>query len=74
MGGLASSGSIEGFVEEFHLPFPNTVSENGTLWARFGVFAQAEWLFVNQDGTSWIVPYDLDAAGLAEQLRRLRAS
>jgi hypothetical protein len=74
MGGFASSGSIAGFVSEFHLPFPNTVSEDGTFWARFGIFAQAEWLFVNQDGTTWIVPYDLDGPGLTEQLRKLRAS
>jgi hypothetical protein len=74
MGGLGSTASVEKFVDEFQLPFPNTVSEDGTLWARFGILAQAEWLFVNQDGASWIVPLDLDAPQLEEQIQRLRAS
>lgn len=74
MGGLDSTDSIKGFVDGFGLEFPNTVSESGTLWARFGILAQAEWLFVNQDGTSWIVPLDLDAAQLEEQVRKLLAS
>jgi hypothetical protein len=74
MGGLDSTGAIKEFVDGFGLPFPNTVSENGTLWARFGIFAQAEWLFVNDDGTSWIVPLDLDAADLEVQVRRLLAT
>jgi len=74
MGGLDSTESIESFVDGFGLPFANTVSESGALWARFGILAQAEWLFVNQDGTSWIVPLDLDAAQLEEQLHRLLAS
>jgi hypothetical protein len=74
MGGLDSSGSIQGFVDEFGLAFPNTVSESGALWARFGILAQAEWLFVNQDGSSWIVPLDLDAAQLEEQVHKLVAS
>ncbi|HEV8565274.1 MAG TPA: hypothetical protein VGR41_10180 [Actinomycetota bacterium] len=74
MGGLDSAGSIQGFVDTFRLPFPNTVSEDGALWARFGILAQGEWVFVNQDGTSWIVPLDLDADHLEEQVRKLLAS
>ena len=74
MGGLASSGSIQSFVDAFGLPFPNTVSEDGSLWARFGVVGQAEWVFVNQDGTAQIVPYDLDARQLENQVTKLLES
>ena len=71
MCGLASEGAIQGFVDTFALPFPNTVSEDGSLWARFGVVAQGEWIFVSRDGTARTVPYDLDQVHLEEEVGKL---
>lgn len=71
MAGLGSRDAMQGFVDEFGLGFPTTVSESGSLWARFGVIAQGEWLFVDAGGQTRLVPYDLDTAELAAQIRTL---
>ncbi len=71
MGGLAGQGDIQGFVDEFGLTFPQTVSEDGRLWARFGVLGQAEWVFVDRTGKVTLVPQDLGAEDLRAQLRTL---
>lgn len=71
MGGLAGQGDMQRFVDEFGLPFPQTVSEDGRLWSRFGVLGQAEWLFVARDGSTTLVPHDLTGEELTEQLDEL---
>ena len=68
MAGLASQGDMQGFVDEFGLTFPQTVSEDGRLWARFGVLGQAEWVFVDRTGKVTLVPQDLGAGELKAQL------
>ena len=37
MAGLADPGAMQGFVDTFGIDFPNTVSEDGRLWATDGV-------------------------------------
>ncbi len=69
MAGLAGQGDMQAFVDEFALPFPQTASEDGRLWARFGVLGQAEWLFVDRTGEVTLVPHDLGADELTAQLR-----
>lgn len=71
MAGLANQGDLQGFVDDFGLPFPQAVSEDGRLWSRFGVLGQAEWLFVARDGTTTLVPRDLTGDELTEQLNEL---
>jgi hypothetical protein len=46
---------MQGFVDTFSLGFPQAVSEDGSLWARFGVPYQPAWVFVNDDGTAQVV-------------------
>ena len=71
MAGLDSRNAMQAFVDEFHLDFPTTVSENGSLWGRFGVIAQAEWLFVDASGGTRVVPYDLTASELTAQIEQV---
>ncbi len=74
MGGLADAGAMDGFVATFDIPFPNTVSEDGRLWARFSIAVQGAWYFLNDDGTGEPVPFDLTGEQLAEALDELLAS
>lgn len=71
MAGLANTGDMQGFVDAFDLPFPQTVSEDGRLWSRFGVLGQAEWLFVDRDGSTTLIPHDLTGDELTAQLDEL---
>ena len=71
MAGLANAQDIQGFVDTFGLRFPQTVSEDGRLWSRFGVLGQAEWLFVARAGSTTLVPHDLTGDELTAQLEDL---
>jgi hypothetical protein len=73
MAGLADPGAMEGFVEAFGITFPQVVSPDGRLWARFAIPVQGAWYFLNQDGTGEAVPYDLTGAELTERLDDLLA-
>lgn len=68
MAGLANEGDMQRFVDEFDVGFPQTVSDDGRLWSRFGVLGQAEWLFVAGDGSTTLVPHDLTGDELTAQL------
>ena len=46
---------MQRFVDAFSIGFPQAVSEDGSLWVRFGVPYQPAWVFVNDDGTSQVV-------------------
>lgn len=74
MAGLDSEDAMQAFVDAYGLPFPNAVSGDGTLWARFSIPIQGAWYFLNDDGTGEPVPMDLEAAQLAERLDALLAS
>ena len=74
MAGLDSEDAMQAFVDAYGLPFPNTVSGDGTLWARFSIPIQGAWYFLNDDGTGEAVPMDLEAAQLAAKLDALLAS
>ena len=74
MSGLDSTVPMQQFVDRFGLPFPSTVSEDGTLWARFGIQLQGAWVFVNDDGKSQVVPYDLYEDDLEKMIQALIAA
>jgi len=44
------------------------VSEDGSLWSRFGVAYQPAWVFVNDDGEASLVPSALAPGDLVEVL------
>lgn len=74
MAGLSDEASMASFIEEFDLGnFPHTVSEDGTLWARFGVPVQGVWVFVDDSGSWELVPYDLYEEDLDRAVRRALA-
>lgn len=74
MAGLAAPGAMQGFVDAFDISFPNVVSEDGSLWTRFGVPFQGSWYMLNDDGTGEVVPYDLEADELSDKLDELLAA
>ena len=74
MAGLAAPGAMQGFVDAFDIGFPNVVSEDGSLWTRFGVPFQGSWYLLNDDGTGEVVPYDLEADELSDRLDELLAT
>ena len=73
MAGLSDAGSMQSFVARFDITFPNTVSEDGRLWARFGIPVQGAWYLLNDDGTGEPIPYDLTGEELAAALDDLLA-
>lgn len=50
MAGLAHPDAMRGFVDNFGLDFPQAISVDGRLWARFGVPAQPAWVFIDDGG------------------------
>jgi hypothetical protein len=71
MAGLSDPGSMQVFVNEFGLGFPQTISEDGDLWTRFSVPFQGSWVFLNDDGTAEVVLSDLEADALRAKLDEL---
>jgi hypothetical protein len=67
MAGLDSTEAMLAFVDEFSVTFPHAVSEDGSLWARFGVPYQPAWVFVDDDGRSTVI----QGAIPADELRRI---
>jgi hypothetical protein len=65
---------MQAFVDEFGLGFPQAVTEDGSLWARFGVAYQPAWVFVGDSGETTLVPYELPRAELERVLDELIAS
>jgi hypothetical protein len=65
---------MQAFVDEFGLGFPQAVTEDGSLWARFGVAYQPAWVFVEDSGETTLVPYELPRAELERVLDELIAS
>lgn len=50
MAGNDTEPPMRGFVEQYGLAFPQAVSEDGSLWGRFGVPGQPAWVFVDDSG------------------------
>ena len=50
MPGNDSRENMQAFVYRFGLRFAQAVTEDGSLWAHFGVAYQPAWVFVNDDG------------------------
>lgn len=74
MAGLDGPEAMQAFVDEFAVPFDSTISEDGSLWTRFGIPFQGSWYLLDDDGTGTVVPYDLEAPELRERLDELLAS
>ncbi|MGZ8583430.1 MAG: TlpA family protein disulfide reductase [Actinomycetota bacterium] len=72
--GNDSADAMQAFVDEFGLGFPQAVTEDGSLWARFGVAYQPAWVFVDNSGETTLVPYELPEAELERVLDDLIAS
>ena len=72
--GNDSADAMQAFVDEFGLGFPQAVTEDGSLWARFGVAYQPAWVFVDDSGETTLVPYELPGAELERVLDDLIAS
>lgn len=71
MPGRDASAAMQAFVDRFSLEFPQAVSEDGSLWARFGVAYQPAWVFVNDDGRAQVVPGSLSEQDLTMALDQL---
>ncbi|MEX0984688.1 MAG: hypothetical protein WD096_06515 [Actinomycetota bacterium] len=74
MAGLDSPGSMQAFVDEFGLSFPQVVDEDASDWARFSIALQGAWFFLNDDGRGEPIPYDLTGEQLADALDQLLAA
>ncbi len=72
--GNAPSDDMQAFVDEFELTFPQAVTEDGSLWGRFGVAYQPAWVFVDDSGETTVVPYELPEAELERTLDKLIAA
>lgn len=74
MPGNDSTDNMQAFVDEYGLGFPQAVTEDGSLWARFGVVYQPAWVFVDDSGETTVVPYELTKIDLERTLDDLVAS
>ena len=74
MPGNDSTGNMQAFVDEYGLGFQQAVTEDGSLWARFGIAYQPAWFFVDDSGETTVVPYELEQADLERTLDELIAS
>jgi hypothetical protein len=72
--GNDSTDNMQAFVDEYGLAFPQAVTEDGSLWADFGVAYQPAWVFVDDSGETTLVPYELDRDELERTLDDLIAS
>jgi hypothetical protein len=69
--GNDSTAAMRAFVDEFGLDFDQAVTEDGSLWAHFGVAYQPAWVFVNDSGETSLVPAELPEAELERTLDEL---
>jgi hypothetical protein len=74
MAGLDSTEAMQRFVDEYALAFPQAVSEDGSLWARFGVPYQPAWVFVDDDGRATVIQGALPEDELRTLLDELASS
>jgi hypothetical protein len=73
MGGLGTPRAMKGFVDAFDLRFPQAISVDGRLWARFGVIGQPAWVFVDDSGQTDLYPFELRRDELEQVLEDLIA-
>lgn len=75
MAGRDSVPPMRGFVDQYGLEFfPHTVSEDGSLWARFGVGGQPAWIFIDDSGGYETFFGSMDEASLTQTLDELIAT
>lgn len=69
MVGIAWSGDkagYQGFVDKYHLTFPQALDTQGELFAHFSVPAQPAWVFVGRTGTPQVHLGTLEPEELAK--------
>ena len=71
MPGNDDAANMRAFVDEYGLGFPQAVTEDGSLWAHFGVAYQPAWVFVDDSGASTLVPRELPRDELERTLDEL---
>lgn len=63
--------AMQAFIDDYGLDFPQAVTEDGSLWSHFGVAYQPAWVFIDDAGTSTVVPYELPRGELIQTLDQL---
>jgi hypothetical protein len=69
--GNDSTENMQAFVDEYGLRFQQAVTEDGSLWTRFGIAYQPAWVFVDDSGETTVVPYELGKDDLEATLDEL---
>lgn len=66
-------GAMQGFVDKYHLNFPNLNDADGTIWARYNVPWQPAYVFYRADGSSTFVNNPTSAMPQQELADRVAA-
>ena len=66
-------GAMQGFVDRYHLDFPNLNDADGSIWARYNVPWQPAYVFYRADGSSTFVNNPTSAMSQQELADRVAA-
>lgn len=66
-------GAMQGFVDKYHLNFPNLNDADGSIWARYNVPWQPAYVFYRADGSSTFVNNPTSAMPQQELADRVAA-
>ncbi|WP_396902279.1 protein disulfide oxidoreductase [Mycolicibacterium sp.] len=66
-------GAMRGFVDKYHLNFPNLNDADGSIWARYNVPWQPAYVFYRADGSSTFVNNPTSAMPQQELADRVAA-
>jgi thiol-disulfide isomerase/thioredoxin len=66
-------GAMQGFVDKYHLNFPNLNDADGSIWARYNVPWQPAYVFYRADGSSTFVNNPTSAMSQQELADRVAA-
>ena len=66
-------GAMQGFVDKYHLNFPNLNDADGSIWARYNVPWQPDYVFYRADGSSTFVNNPTSAMPQQELADRVAA-
>ena len=73
MAGHDEQPAMEEFVQNYDLGFPQAVSEDGSLWGRFGVPGQPAWVLIDDSGEYEVHLGPYEKAELEDRLDQLIA-
>ena len=75
MPGRDDVAAMRGFVDQYGLQdMPQAVSEDGSLWGRFGVPGQPAWVFVTPSGKYQVVLGSMELGALEDTLDQLSSA